>query len=294
MGHLRGTRRSAPAVTTAAVLAAALLAACGVGGSGGPIGGGIPAGPEAACGDPVDVDGVTLEGLTAENVLMVESSFRFRDVVVYDDGRVAVVGTTASEWTRALEQRSADATSASAALAAPAPATPVTSARTAVVVPAMAWMPHPDSPYLLVGQLPDCALENLAGLARELDEIVTTTNGDLGDPMITDSPTTTLDYRGEPAVEASAYALTQGFEDGLTREERRGRAFMRAMLDTVTFNLPDVAEVAPEAFEFYPDVSGACEPITDPDDVAAVLAGYEAGDDSVEARAVAPGTEPCG
>lgn len=290
MGHLRGTRRVAPAVTTGVVLVTALLAACGVTGGGGdaPIGGGIPSGPEAACGEPVDVDGVTLEGLAAENVLMVESSFRLEGVVVYDDGRVAVVGTTASEWTRALEQRSADATSASAALAAP-----VTSARTAVVAPAMAWMPHPDSPYLLVGQLPDCALENLASLARELDEIVATTNGDLGDPMITDSPTTTLDYRGDPAVEASAYALTQDFEDGLTRDERRGRAFMRAMLDTVTFNLPDVAEVAPEAFEFYPDGSGTCEPITDPDDVAAVLAAYEAGDESVEARAVAPGIEPC-
>lgn len=293
MGHLRGTRRTAPAVTTAAVLAAALLAACGVGGSGGgPIGGGIPAGPEAACGEPVDVGGVTLEGLTAENVLLVESSFRLESMVVYDDGRVAVVGRTATEWTRALEQRSADATSASAALAALA--APVTSGRSAVVVPAMAWTPHPDSPHLLVGRLPDCALEDLASLARELDEIVTTTDGDLGDPMITDSPTTTLDYRGDPALEASAYALTQGFEDGLTRDERRGRAFMRAMLDTVTFNLPDVAEVAPEAFEFYPDGSGACEPITDPHDVAAVLAGYEAGDDDVEARAVAPGIEPCG
>ncbi|TGO05317.1 hypothetical protein [Serinibacter arcticus] len=279
MGLLLRTRRTAPVLTTAAVLAATLLTACGGGG------GGAPSGPEAACGDPVAVDGVTLAGLTAEDVLLVESSFRLEEVVVYDDGRVAVVGRTATEWTRALERRASGEAAATAAAALVA--------RTAVVVPAMAWLPHPESPSLLVGQLPDCALDDLASLARELGDVVATTNGDLGDPMITDSPTTTLDYRGDPAVEASAYALTQDFEDGLTREERRGRAFMRAMLDTVTFNLPDVGEVAPEAFEFYPDGSGACEPITDPDDVAAVLAAYEEGDDDVEARAVPPGIEPC-
>lgn len=284
MGHPRRTRQGAALATTAGLLAASILTACG-----GEVD--VPVGAEAACGETAPADGVTLDGLTAQDVLLVESSFSLDRVVVYDDGRVAVVGTTASEWTRALERRANARTDAAALVAAP-----VIDAATgpgAAVVPAMAWTPHPDSPLLLVGRLPACALDDLRSLARELGRVVATTDGDLGDPMITDSPTTTLDFRGDPAVEASAYALNQGFEDGLTREERRGRAFMRAMQDAVTFNLTDVVEIAPDAFEFHPDASGACEPITDPADVADVLAAYERGDEDVEARAVPPGVEPC-
>ncbi|GMA33359.1 hypothetical protein [Litorihabitans aurantiacus] len=275
-----------------------------------------PTGADAVCGDPVAADDVTLEGLAEADVLLVESSLGLTDTVVYDDGRVAVVGRTAGEWSRGVAgmqggdgeaavgrdgDRSGGLTTTVTAVGTVPPSGGHASRREqpaagTVVVPALAWMPHPESPLLLVGRLPDCALDDLARLAADLRDVVERTNGDLGSPMVTDMVSTRLDYRGDAAVNVSAYAL--GFDDDLRREQREGRAFMRAMQDVVVANLPDVVEVEPEAFERYPSPSADCEAITDPEEVAAILAIDRDADDAdldpLAARPVPAGIVPCG
>ena len=284
--------RSVTAAGAVALLGAGVLAGCG---------GGVdePAGPTSACGEGVPAADVDLEGLTEQDVLSVSGSQVFEQVVVYRDGRVAVVGSSQADWQRAFESAASaeahpDPDAARgvqlAALTSSDPASPAIA-----IVPAMAWMPHPASPRLLVGQLPECALTELDDLAARLGDVLRRTGGDLGDPQITDQSTSMLDYRGANAVEARAYALTAGHEQGLSGPQREGRALMRAMAGTITWNLPEVREVAPTAFERY-ESYGDCVPITDPDDVAAVLAAYDADGEipeNLEARAVPPGIEPC-
>lgn len=289
--------RSAAVTSAVALLGAGVLAGCG---------GGVdePVGPASACGEGVPATDVDLEGLTEQDVLSVSGSQVFEQVVVYRDGRVAVVGSSQVDWQRAFESAgSAEAPPdpdadrgvqlaafTRSSLSSSDPAPPAIE-----VVPAMAWMPHPASPRLLVGQLPECALTELDDLAARLGDVLRRAGGDLGDPQITDQSTSMLDYRGANAVEASAYALTADHEQGLTAAEREGRALMRAMAGTITWNLPEVREVAPVAFERY-ESYGDCVAITDPDDVAAVLAAYDADGEipeNLEARAVPPGIEPC-
>lgn len=285
----RSARLGAAAV---ALLAVPALAACGSG----PVPG-VPSGTETVCGAPVPASDVTLDGLTEQDVLMVVGSFALESHVVYDDGRVAIVGSDELSWERSIRAADDDADDGEAdddeASAAAANASFANAA--AVVVPAMAWMPHPTSPYLVVGQLSDCALVELDRLAQELTGVWQRTGGDLGAPPITDQSSTSIDYHGESAVEASAYALTSDFQDGLNRTERTGRALMRAMLDTVNLNLPDVRELPPPAFESYPGGSTSCEPVTEPADVEEILVAFEedVSSQDVGARAVPPGITPC-
>ena len=288
--------RSAAATGAVALLGIGALAGCGSEPA-------EPAGPDSACGEAVASVGVDLEGLSAEDVLYDEGKPGFSSVVVYRDGRVAVVGIEQDAWERPFQTSSTSAdgggrTGAARVAAVAVPATVTSPVITAV--PAMMWAPHPESPRLLVGQLPDCALEDLEALADDLSGVLTTTRGDLGDPQITDMPTTWIDYRGSSPVTVGAYALTAEFDQGLTDAQRQGRELMRAMIAAITWNLPEVHEEDPTVFARWGE--DGCQAITDPAEVAEVLTAYDNRDEGdrnnypdapYEARAVPPGVGPC-
>ncbi|PWD51441.1 hypothetical protein C8046_13020 [Serinibacter arcticus] len=295
-----GRRRPAPAVAllAAAALAVPALAACGQRLD-------LPTGAGAACGDPLPAADLTLEGLGEGEILLVESALGFEEVVVYRDGRVVVVGGDEAAWERSFEDDGEDGDADASAAAQPSSAqlsaahltaAHLTAAQptpaSAVVVPAMAWTPHPSSPLLLLGQLPECALAELDGLAGELREILDRTDGDLGFPQITDQSTSAFDYRGANALTASAYALHDDYEDGLTSDERTGRDLLRSMEDVVAWNLPDVVAATPETFETYPDGGFECAPLTGAAELTAMLEEFERTGEST-ARPVPPGFEPC-
>ncbi|TNU74135.1 hypothetical protein FH969_07945 [Miniimonas arenae] len=287
-----GTTRS---LAVLAMLGTAALTGCATNGPGGE--------PGSSCAVVEPATDVTLDGLGEADVLALDAVTNFSRVVVYADGRVAIMDVEGWDG-----ERPDGEPTASAALtdAPPAPGfTAVLAAGTlrpgagaAEMVPAMAWPwpVVPDVPTLWAGQLSPCALGLLAAQAADLAHHVGELDGDLGVWATTDLATTILDYRGEPAVVASAYGLDVDADGDpasrYSQRQRDARELMRQMQDTVVRYTSGVREVPVTRLEVYWPTD-ACSAVTDPDEVAQLLSGTAADDHGLLTRALAPGVEAC-
>lgn len=204
-----------------------------------------------------------LAGLGPEDVLYSEIGFGWERVIVYADGRVAILD--AQRWATSSEAAvgAAEGSTATAALAA--------DGQGPEIVQVWQFPPMPVEPLLQVAVLPQCALEELAVLGAEL---------------VASAPNVLLED-----------GVTFAGEDGLVTVDLTGVttppsaiAEMRAL---VRLQVGPAVEVLPDALKIMGSSDG-CEQQEDPEEIAAIVERWRAGSRDVpDGRALVPGMIGC-
>lgn len=200
-----------------------------------------------------------LAGLTSTDVLYTEVAQGWERVIVYRDGRVAILD--AARW--------AESTGDVAESVDGEP--PSDASADLVVVPVWMFPPDPVEPVVQVGRLPGCAVEGIEAIAATLEGA---------------SPTGLV-----------SWAVTVAGEDGLVEIPLEAGATVAPEItelkSLVRENLGPTVEVAPDALTIM-GPTDMCLEERDAGEIAAVIESWRAGGDDVpDARALVPGMTGC-